>query len=425
MADKLPTSPVRGTRDLLPAECALRDEALAAILRTYRSWGFARIETPALEHLELLAGGQGGENEKLIFKLLKRGEKLTEALAGQDGVPPTEDELADCGLRFDLTVPLARYYAEHQAELPLPFKAIQVGPVWRAERPQKGRYRQFTQCDIDVIGEPGAQAEIELILATTEALAAVGLSGFTVRINDRRFLLAFAAHCDVNAPADQERLFIALDKLDKLGLDGVIAELEEQQLRGRLMRPHLELLGKASAEDDPLARFEPMAWACRLARRRCAASRRARGPRWDRAARVAVDFTLVRGMGYYTGPIFEISAEGSPGSLAGGGPLRQDDRPRARPRGAGLRLLDRLRAPAARARRAGLEAVRRQPPRRARLRRRGGPARRGAAARGRSARRRRGDHALRAEEEGRQAARRPRGAGLRDREPGAARRRRE
>ncbi|HVQ24706.1 MAG TPA: ATP phosphoribosyltransferase regulatory subunit, partial [Planctomycetota bacterium] len=253
MADKLPTSPVRGTRDLLPAECVLRDEALAAILRTYRSWGFARIETPALEHLELLVGGQGGENEKLIFKLMKRGEKLDLAKPGL-----TEDDVADCGLRFDLTVPLARYYAEHQAELPLPFKAIQVGPVWRAERPQKGRYRQFTQCDIDVIGEPGAQAEIELILATTEALAAVGLSGFTVRINDRRFLLAFAAHCDVNAPADQERLFIALDKLDKIGLDGVIAELEEQQLRGRLMRPHLELLQRASAEDDPLARFEPM-----------------------------------------------------------------------------------------------------------------------------------------------------------------------
>ena len=313
MADKLPTSPVRGTRDLLPAECALRDEALAAILRTYRSWGFARIETPALEHLELLTGGQGGENEKLIFKLMKRGEKLDLARPGL-----TEDDVADCGLRFDLTVPLARYYAEHQAELPLPFKAIQVGPVWRAERPQKGRYRQFTQCDIDVIGEAGPQAEIELLLATTEALAALGLAGFTVRLNDRRFLLAFAAHCDVTAPADQERLFIALDKLDKVGLDGVIAELEEQQLRGRLMRPHLELLQKASAEDDPLARFEPMAWAAGSlgALRGIATSVRAA---LGSAARVAVDFTLVRGMGYYTGPIFEISAEGSPGSLAGGG----------------------------------------------------------------------------------------------------------
>src|SRR5262245_14490476 len=318
MPDKLPTAPVRGTRDLLPAECALRDEALAAILRTYRSWGFARIETPALEHLELLTGGQGGENEKLIFKLMKRGEKLHEALAASAGAAPAEDALADCGLRFDLTVPLARYYAEHQSELPLPFKAIQVGPVWRAERPQKGRYRQFTQCDIDVIGEAGPQAEIELLLATTDALAALGLAGFTVRINDRRFLLAFAAHCDVTTPADQERLFIALDKLDKVGLDGVIAELEEQQLRGRLMRPHLELLQKASAEDDPLARFEPMAWAAGSlgALRGIAASVRAA---LGAAARVAVDFTLVRGMGYYTGPIFEISAEGSPGSLAGGG----------------------------------------------------------------------------------------------------------
>lgn len=313
MADKLPTSPVRGTRDLLPAECALRDEALAVILRTYRSWGFSRIETPALEHLELLSSGQGGENEKLIFKLMKRGEKLDLAKPAL-----TEDDVADCGLRFDLTVPLSRYYAEHQAELPLPFKAIQIGPVWRAERPQKGRYRQFTQCDIDVIGEPGVLAEIELILATTEALAAVGLSGFTVRVNDRRFLQAFAAHCNVTEPADQERLFIALDKLDKVGLDGVIADLEAQGLHGRLMKPHLDLLHSASAEADPLARFERMGWASAsltVLREIVTTARRALGS----AASVAVDFTLVRGMGYYTGPIFEISAEGSPGSLAGGG----------------------------------------------------------------------------------------------------------
>jgi len=313
MADRLPTSPVRGTRDLLPAECALRDEALAAILRAYRSWGFSRIETPALEHLELLTGGQGGENEKLIFKLMKRGEKLDLARPNL-----SEDDVADCGLRFDLTVPLARYYAEHQSELPVPFKSIQIGPVWRAERPQKGRYRQFTQCDVDVIGEPGPLAEIEAILATCEALAAVGLGGLTVRINDRRFLQAFAAHCDVTEPAAQERLFIALDKLDKIGLDGVIAELEAQGLRGRLMRPHLERLHAAGAEADPLARFEPMAWAAgSLAALRGIAesARRALG----RGASVAVDFTLVRGMGYYTGPIFEIAAEGSPGSLAGGG----------------------------------------------------------------------------------------------------------
>jgi len=313
MADKLPTTPVRGTRDLLPAECALRDEALAAILRTYRSWGFTRIETPALEHLELLTGGQGGENEKLIFKLMKRGEKLDLSKPGL-----TEDDVADCGLRYDLTVPLARYYAEHQAELPLPFKAIQVGPVWRAERPQKGRYRQFTQCDVDVIGEPGVQAEIESLLATCEALAAVGLSGFTVRLNDRRFLQAFAVHCNVTEPAGQERLFIALDKLDKIGLDGVLAELDAQGLQGRLMRPHLELLQKASGEPDPLARFEPMAWAAGslVALREIATRTQAA---LGAGARVAVDFTLVRGMGYYTGPIFEISAEGSPGSLAGGG----------------------------------------------------------------------------------------------------------
>src|SRR4030095_13890813 len=165
----------------------LRDWAVGRILDIYRRFGFARIETPALEHLSLLTGGQGGENEKLIFKVLKRGEKLD--LAGAQ----SEEDLSDEGLRFDLTVPLARYYAANQAALPQPFKAIQVGSVFRAERPQKGRFRQFTQCDIDVLGEAGGIAGSEVILATTEALAALGLSGFAVRLNDRRVLRAIAA----------------------------------------------------------------------------------------------------------------------------------------------------------------------------------------------------------------------------------------
>src|SRR4030095_3903725 len=158
----------------------LRDWAVGRILDIYRRFGFARIETPALEHLSLLTGGQGGENEKLIFKVLKRGEKLD--LAGAQ----SEEDLSDEGLRFDLTVPLARYYAANQAALPQPFKAIQIGSVFRAERPQKGRFRQFTQCDIDVIGDSSVTAEVELVTATCEALQACDVGEFTVRINDRR-----------------------------------------------------------------------------------------------------------------------------------------------------------------------------------------------------------------------------------------------
>jgi histidyl-tRNA synthetase len=311
MPDQPNVSPVRGMRDLLPAECELRDWAVGRILDVYRRFGFARIETPVLEHLALLTGGQGGENEKLIFKVLKRGEKLDLAAA------KSEDELSEEGLRFDLTVPLARYYAANQAALPQPFKAIQIGSVFRAERPQKGRFRQFTQCDIDVLGEAGEIAEVELILATTEALAALGLSGFTVRVNDRRVLRAIGSALGVDDPARQDRLFIALDKLDKVGVEGVVKEVEGLGLGAEGLARLREFLTPGLHGD--------------------VASRLAWGPGFSEAvtsvmtlcetieplvaskARVSFDSTLVRGMGYYTGPIFEISMEGAPGSIAGGG----------------------------------------------------------------------------------------------------------
>src|SRR5215471_15850311 len=203
-------------RDILPEEVALRDWAMAQILAVYRRHGFVRIETPAVESLRLLLRSEGGENEKLIFKILKRGEKLASAQSAED--------LADLGLRYDLTVPLARYYAHNQARLPQPLKAIQIGPVWRAERPQHGRYRQFTQCDIDILGVASEVAEIELILATTEALAALGLKDLTVRLNDRRVLAAMVAYCGFDV-ARAGSVFIALDKLDKVGREEVAAEL--------------------------------------------------------------------------------------------------------------------------------------------------------------------------------------------------------
>src|SRR5262245_5605718 len=188
---KLDTTPPRGMRDVLPDEVELRDRTLATILDLYRRRGFQRIETPAVENLKLLTRGEGGENEKLIFKILKRGERLS---AAKD-----TDELADLGLRFDLTVPLARYYANNHARLPQPLKAIQIGPVWRAERPQHGRFRQFTQCDIDILGVRSEVAEIELILATADALSALGLRDLTVRVNDRRLLASVARSCGFEA----------------------------------------------------------------------------------------------------------------------------------------------------------------------------------------------------------------------------------
>src|SRR5947207_5544252 len=194
MAAKINTAPPRGTRDVLPDEVELRDVATQRIVAVYRSYGFRRIETPALESLTLLAGSDGGENEKLIFKILKRGEDLEAALRAGSR------DLADLGLRFDLTVPLARYYAENHAQLPDPLKAIQIGPVWRAERPQKGRFRQFTQCDIDVLGAVSEIAEVELILATSAALIALGLERPRIRVNDRRMLSPMASHCADDTP---------------------------------------------------------------------------------------------------------------------------------------------------------------------------------------------------------------------------------
>ena len=216
---KIDNSPARGTRDLLPPSVAVRDHVLESITAVYRRFGYQRIETPALEDIRRLQGGQGGENEKLIFQVLRRG--LPDDVAADT---PVRD-LVDLGLRYDLTVPLTRFYGNNHAQLPSPFRSLQVGPVWRAERPQKGRYRQFYQCNIDLIGEPSVLAEAELIEATSQALAAVGLEGTTVRLSDRRFLGALAEAAGL-PEGSRDGFFISLDKLDKIGWDGVRAELE-------------------------------------------------------------------------------------------------------------------------------------------------------------------------------------------------------
>jgi histidyl-tRNA synthetase len=300
-------------RDLLPPEVELRDEATQRILAVYRSYGFRRIETPALESLKLLFSSDGGDNAKLIYKVLKRGEEL-------DTAQRTGGELADLGLRFDLTVPLARYYAENHAQLPDPLKAIQIGPVWRAERPQKGRYRQFTQCDIDVLGMASGLVEVELLLATSEALSRLGLTELTVRVNDRRILSQIAAHCGF-AEGEQAGFFITFDKLDKIGAEGVLTELRAagadaapverfERLLPTLHKGELSLdalrtsLGGAAGSEA----FESLAWIIRTTERELPAG-----------TRVQFDPTLVRGMGYYTGTIFEMAAAGLASSIAGGG----------------------------------------------------------------------------------------------------------
>ncbi len=217
----LKKKPVTGMKDILPAEMAIRDYVIRLIKETYATFGFSSMETPCVEHIENLCSKQGGENEKLIFKILKRGEKLKIHEAR------TENDLVDGGLRYDLTVPLSRYYANHANELPSPFKALQMGNVWRADRPQRGRFRQFMQCDIDILGEPTILAEIELILATTTLLGKLDFKNFTIRINDRRILKAMAAYSGF-APETFDTVFIILDKMDKIGMDGVAQELAKE-----------------------------------------------------------------------------------------------------------------------------------------------------------------------------------------------------
>ena len=300
-------------RDFLPAEKARREHVLGTIRSTYRSHGFDEIETPVMEDSARLHSGLGGDNEKLAFAVMKRGlsaDDLSAVAQSGDALA-----LADLGLRFDLTVPLARFYATHRAELPPVFRSVQIAPVWRAERPQKGRYRQFVQCDIDIIGEAGPLAELELIAATTATLNALGLTGCRIRINDRRILTGLLASWGV-APEAHGRVLITLDKLDKLGAAGVAAELAALGLAASLTDEaavaatltELEGAGWSLLEASPPVWLDHAAYADLLALRAALPG-----------SRLEFDPTLVRGMGYYTGTIFEIAHPDLPYSLGGGG----------------------------------------------------------------------------------------------------------
>ena len=313
---KADNSPARGMRDLLPEEVTTRDHVLSTISQVYRNFGYRRIETPALENIARLQGGQGGENEKLIYQVLRRG------LPASVEADTTLADLVDLGLRFDLTVPLTRFYGHNHAHLPTPFRSLQIGPVWRAEKPQKGRYRQFYQCDIDIIGEPTVLAEGELIEATTAALTAVGLDDMTVRLSDRRFLTALAA--DAALPeASWDRFFIILDKLDKIGWDGVRTELDRLGLPATAITRALDVIDRlqevpagklVDTVADALPGIAP-AVLDDLAATTNSLDRLGE----HRSLAWSFDPTLVRGMGYYTGQIFEISHAGMSSSVAGGG----------------------------------------------------------------------------------------------------------
>ena len=301
-------------KDMLPKEMEIRDYVIQMIKDTYKTFGFTSIETPCVEHIENLCSKQGGDNEKLIFKILKRGEKLKIAEAKE------EIDLVDGGLRYDLTVPLARYYANHANELPSPFKALQIGNVWRADRPQRGRFRQFMQCDIDILGEPGNLAEIELILATTTMLGKMDFHNFTVCINDRNILKAMAAFSGFKEE-DFDEVFIILDKMDIIGKEGVGEELVEMGYTKDNVETYLGLFDEINPDvdgirfcKDKLAGFldEKTADSMEMIISSVESAKEA-------DFKVKFDPTLVRGQSYYTGTIFEVTMDEFGGSVAGGG----------------------------------------------------------------------------------------------------------
>ena len=310
----LSKKPVTGMRDILPEEMQIRDYVIGVIKETYGRFGFTSIETPCMENIANLTNKQGGDNEKLIFKVLKRGEKLNVAQAQE------EEDVVDFGMRYDLTVPLVRYYSNNAAQLPSPFKALQIGNVWRAERPQRGRFRQFMQCDIDIFGEPSNLAEIELILATTTTLTKLGFKGFEIRINDRRILKAMAAYSGFPEEA-YDNVFITLDKMDKIGLEGVRAELLENGFDGNTVDKYLELYQNLEKAEDGVAYLGEalsgvMEASVTEGLREIIDSVQATK---EAGFETVFDPTLVRGMSYYTGTIFEIAIPEFGGSCGGGG----------------------------------------------------------------------------------------------------------
>ena len=313
----LSKKPVNGMKDILPAEMEIRDYVTNVIKETYRSFGFTPIETPCMENIANLSNKQGGENEKLIFKVMKRGEKLNLETAKE------EADVVDFGMRYDLTVPLSRFYSNNANNLPSTFKALQMGSVWRADRPQRGRYRQFTQCDIDILGEPSNLAEIELITATTTTIGRLGFKNFEIRINERRILKAMAAYSGFSEDS-YDGLFITLDKMDKIGVEGVAEELAKD---GHSQESIDKYLGLFKLLEDKKDVAEGVAFLSETLGEYldeevvtnmteiATAVNATKGAEFT----LVFDPTLVRGMGYYTGTIFEIAMPELGAACGGGG----------------------------------------------------------------------------------------------------------
>ena len=310
----LSKKPVTGMKDILPEEMKIRNYVQNVIKDTYKVFGFTQIETPCVENISNLTSKQGGENEKLIFKILKRGEKLNLETAKE------EMDLVDNGLRYDLTVPLVRYYSKNANDLPSPFKALQMGNVWRADRPQRGRYRQFMQCDIDILGDPSNLAEIELILATTTTLGKLGFKNFQIRINERRILKAMAAYSGFSEES-YDSVFIILDKMDKIGLECVKEELIKYEFSPEAVEKYTDLFKEIEGQKDPIAYLaeklgdymgdDVKEWMNEIIE----SVRATKSSDFE----IVFDPTLVRGMSYYTGTIFEIAIPEFGGSCGGGG----------------------------------------------------------------------------------------------------------
>ena len=313
----LSKKPVNGMKDILPEEMQIRDYVQQVIKETYRSFGFTPIETPCMENIANLSNKQGGENEKLIFKVMKRGEKLKIAEAKE------EADLVDFGMRYDLTVPLVRYYSNNANNLPSPFKALQMGNVWRADRPQRGRYRQFMQCDIDIIGEPSNLAEIELILATTTTIGRLGFKNFEIRINERRILKAMAA-CSGFAEEDYDTVFIILDKMDKIGLDGVAEELAKEGYSKESIDKYLGLFQGVEEAGNGIEGIRYLAkklegFLDEAVEKNLLEIISSVDAAKQADFKLVFDPTLVRGMSYYTGTIFEIAMPELGAACGGGG----------------------------------------------------------------------------------------------------------
>ncbi len=301
--------PLKGTCDYLPDEVALRDYLQSTILSVYRSAGYERISTPAIEDIENIDKSEGGDNLNLIFKILKRGEKFDAAFAAGD-----ESALCDMGLRYDLTLPLSRYYANNRQNLLTPAKCIQTDRVWRAERPQKGRLREFVQCDIDILGSSSPSCEVDLITTTARALHAVGMDHFTIHINDRTLLSGVLS--SIGVPDEmRDSVCITLDKLDKIGLDGIRVELTEKALAPAVIEGICTLFADGTVTLDRAAEYLTDKTPAERLRGIMDAVTAIAGE----SAPLAFDLTLIRGQGYYTGPVFEVRSSEFRGAIAGGG----------------------------------------------------------------------------------------------------------